>query len=456
MDELDLNNSQQGFPHTAPPPQSSSFLTETRDAAGNITLTGTAGDDAIHVHEHRGFLGLSADGVTVEDGKGHSHDYLGEDANHLSIHGGNGRDFISVDPQVRNNLHLYGDGGNDRIEGGAGNDIIYGGAGRDYIDGREGNDTLFGEAGNDYLYGGRGNDAIEGGDGNDYLEGGKGNDFLHGNAGNDVVSGGRDDDWAFGDVGNDVLYGGSGTDQIFGGDGNDHVRAEKADFVDGGAGKNSTLRSEVNETLGSSIRYSSNLDKDGNTIVDGILNSAEYDAFKDRVEDDIDLMRATPNGQQLLGAFDKSGHSVTVLRIDKRDNAYAARTKGTPNPALDTFGNPGIGQDVTIGYDPNINISIAGKEESPLEVLYHEASHAYNDVTGTLQNGNYTGLGETSPIPNRERQAVGLSNQGIAFDNDGNPATPTSRDNPDWATERSMSRELGRAQRPSYTGPIQP
>jgi Ca2+-binding RTX toxin-like protein len=454
MEELELNSGATAVPGAAPAPPMPGF-TETRDADGNIILTGTAGDDTIRIREHRSAKGV-VDGVRVEDGKGHSRDYLGADANRLNIHGGDGNDFISVDPQVKNNFHLYGDGGNDRIEGGKGNDVIYGGAGRDYIDGREGDDTIFGEAGNDYLYGGRGNDVIEGGDGNDYLEGGKGNDVLHGNAGNDVVSGGRGNDRVFGDAGNDVLYGGSGTDEIFGGDGDDKVRAEKADFVDGGAGKNSTLRSEVNENLGSSIRYSNNLDKDGDTVVDGTLNSAEYDAFKDRVEDDIDLMRATPNGQKLLGAFDRSGHSVTVQRIDVDDNAYAdwaSRTTGGPQPFLDASGNPGTGQDVTIGYNPNINISIAGKEEAPLEILYHEASHAYNEVTGTLQNGTYTGPGETSPVPNSERQAVGLPNQGVAFDNDGNPATPPSSDNPDWATERGMSRELGREERPSYSEP---
>jgi Effector protein/RTX calcium-binding nonapeptide repeat (4 copies) len=454
MEALDLDDSAQAFPRPAPTPLNPSFLTETRDAEGNISLTGTIGDDTIRVHEHLSNKG-TADGVSVDDGKGHSRDYLGDDANHLSIHGGEGRDFISVDPQVRNNLHLYGDAGNDRIEGGAGNDIIYGGAGRDYIDGREGDDTIFGEAGNDFLYGGRGNDVIEGSDGNDYLEGGKGNDVLHGNAGNDVVSGGRGDDRVFGDAGNDVLYGGSGTDEIFGGDGNDRVRAEKADFVDGGAGTNSTLRLEVNETLGSSVSYSSDLDKDGNYKIDGTLNNAEYDAFQDRVEDDIDLMRATPNGQQLLGVFDKSGHSVIVHRIDAV-NGYAGWPTGAPAPVLDASGNPGTGQDVTIGYNPNINISIDGKEESPMEILYHEASHTYNEVTGTLQNDIYTGPGEAAVILNLERQAVGLPNGGVPFDNDGNPGTPASSDNPDWATEHGMSHELGRAERPSYSGPVQP
>jgi hypothetical protein len=450
MDNLDPDNNEQAFPRSAPVLPMPGF-TETRDADGNITLSGTAGDDTIRVREHRSAKGV-VDGVSVDDGKGHSRNYLGADANRLNIHGGDGNDFISVDPQVKNNLHLYGDGGDDRIEGGAGNDIIYGGAGRDYIDSREGNDTLFGEAGNDFLYGGRGNDVIEGGDGDDYLEGGKGNDVLHGNAGNDAVSGGRGDDRVFGDAGSDVLYGGSGTDEIFGGDGNDRVRAEKADFVDGGAGTNSTLRSQVNEKLGTSIRYSNNFDQDGDGVVDGKLNSAEYAAFKDRVEDDIDLMRATPNGQKLLGAFDKSGHSVTVQRIGVDDNAYAG-WGANPDPALDASGKPGVGQDVTIGYNPNINITIAGKEESPMEVLYHEASHAYNEVTGTLQNGDYTGPGEPLTVPNSERQAVGLPNSGVAFDNDGNPATPDSSDNPDWATEHGMSRELGRSERPSYSEP---
>ena len=58
--------------------------------------------------------------------------------------------------------------------------------------------TIFGDEGNDVLEGGGGNDSLSGEQGNDVLAGGTGNDILHGGAGNDQ------------------LIGGLGTDQLFG------------------------------------------------------------------------------------------------------------------------------------------------------------------------------------------------------------------------------------------------
>ena len=53
--------------------------------------------------------------------------------------------------------------------------------------------------GNDRLEGGAGNDALFGQRGNDTLEGGSGNDYLEGNTGNDRIDGGTGDDWIVGD-----------------------------------------------------------------------------------------------------------------------------------------------------------------------------------------------------------------------------------------------------------------
>jgi Ca2+-binding RTX toxin-like protein len=51
-----------------------------------------------------------------------------------------------------------------------------GGAGNDTLYGDNGNDTLDGGAGNDTLYGYGGNDTLDGGEGDDYLDGSAGND----------------------------------------------------------------------------------------------------------------------------------------------------------------------------------------------------------------------------------------------------------------------------------------
>lgn len=72
---------------------------------------------------------------------------------------------------------IYGNGGNDKIEGYGGNDTIYGGTG---------SDSIYGDDGDDILYGGTGHDKIEGGNGNDVLYGNEGYDTLSGGAGDDT------------------------------------------------------------------------------------------------------------------------------------------------------------------------------------------------------------------------------------------------------------------------------
>ena len=56
-----------------------------------------------------------------------------------------------------------------------------------FIYGNSGNDTLNGNSGGDYLYGGDGNDTLNGGDGNDFLYGEAGADVLNGGNGTDDV-----------------------------------------------------------------------------------------------------------------------------------------------------------------------------------------------------------------------------------------------------------------------------
>ncbi|AGY56500.1 M91 family zinc metallopeptidase [Gloeobacter kilaueensis] len=455
-------------------------FSETRDADGNITITGTDGDDNLRVSQHTSTIDLGSinlfgseidlgqismvDGVTVTDGEGRSRDYLGDAANRLSIHGGDGDDNLQVDANVRNNIGLFGDGGNDVLTGGAGddvikggdgNDTIAGGAGRDYIEGNAGDDNIYGNEGNDIIYGGRGNDNLNGNEGDDYLEGGKGDDFVTGNEGNDTVSGGRGNDELWGAEGNDVIYTGEGNDRAFGSAGDDRIYAGADDEVDGGAGTNDIQRIEFGGDLGTRLNFDRNVDVDGDAVTDRPLTDEEYDEFRDRVEDDIDQHRSSPMGQQMLRDYDASGHDVTFRRIDN-DNGYAdwanRLNPSAPQPILGPNGELGTGQDVTIGYNPSFAPILSGKEETPNEVLHHEMSHGWDMLRGMLQRGTYTGSDEAQPVPNSERQAVGLPHTGPAFDNDLNPSTPPQNGNPDYATERGYSQELGRSLRPSYSG----
>ncbi|WP_421233717.1 type I secretion C-terminal target domain-containing protein, partial [Aeromonas jandaei] len=91
-------------------------------------------------------------------------------------------------------------------------DVLNGGEGNDILFGQGGDDTLFGGAGNDTLFGGAGNDTLYGESGNDTLYGGSGNDTLFGGIGDDTLSGGLGNDILVGGLGNDILKGDGGAD----------------------------------------------------------------------------------------------------------------------------------------------------------------------------------------------------------------------------------------------------
>ncbi|MCW0506499.1 VCBS domain-containing protein, partial [Aeromonas piscicola] len=91
-------------------------------------------------------------------------------------------------------------------------DVLIGGEGNDILFGQGGNDILDGGAGNDILFGGAGDDMLLGGLGDDQLYGGSGNDTLYGGAGNDTLSGGLGNDILVGGLGNDILKGDAGAD----------------------------------------------------------------------------------------------------------------------------------------------------------------------------------------------------------------------------------------------------
>lgn len=74
--------------------------------------------------------------------------------------GGDGNDVMEIDPQLAIAAQLMGNGGNDSLNGGSGNDILLGGDGRDVLDGNAGNDRLVGGDGRDTITGGAGDDAF--------------------------------------------------------------------------------------------------------------------------------------------------------------------------------------------------------------------------------------------------------------------------------------------------------
>jgi Ca2+-binding RTX toxin-like protein len=112
--------------------------------------------------------------------------------------------------------------------------IIFGDDGDNTLDGGAGDDTIFGQGGDDLIIGGRDslasrdiNNTIDVADLEDQTESDDGSDALYGGAGNDVILGGQGNDILDGGGGNDTLSGQDGIDRFRGGAGVDTVDFSK-------------------------------------------------------------------------------------------------------------------------------------------------------------------------------------------------------------------------------------
>lgn len=109
----------------------------------------------------------------------------GSDVEGLVTHSGDDGEN-SVIGNGQNNLLILGQG-NDTFNAGNGDDVLRGGDGRDQGTMSGGNDRAFGGAGDDVIRGGSGNDMLDGGDGNDRLLMELGDDIVFGGAGDDLI-----------------------------------------------------------------------------------------------------------------------------------------------------------------------------------------------------------------------------------------------------------------------------
>lgn len=239
------------------------------------TVTGTAGNDFIHV---------AGDGLTAPPGY---NDLPGATTGDDTINAGKGDDII------------YGGGGSDTINAGQGNDQIFVGYVPDthsHVDGGTGIDVAsfdLSRVDNEYdntlgltldlsnpaamvqflianpnsthvgevdvtgverfdVTFGSGNDTITGGKYDDVFYGDSynfpgGDDVLHGGGGNDTLNGEAGSDQLYGDDGNDFIVGGQSSsassqyedfapDQMHGGNGDDILGGGQGDLFDGGTG----------------------------------------------------------------------------------------------------------------------------------------------------------------------------------------------------------------------------
>lgn len=418
---------------------------------GDMVVVNTgAGNDQVNVSQR-------ADGTLDVDVNGQKYHVTLAPGQQLGVRSGDGNDMIHAADNVTVGMDVYGGAGNDsittgqgrdRIDGGAGDDMIRSGAGRDDVFGNSGNDIIEAGDGHDVVYGGDGDDIVRGGAGRDYVEGGRGNDTLIGGTGDDVLSGGLGDDNLLGDQGNDRVYTGAGRDTVNNSGGSDVVYGQTSeDAVVSTGGASNVVTNVAMPTTGAG----SNL---GSSIT--VTGSPE---FQQRINADLEMLRSSPDGRQMLSQLDATGKTLTISELPNVRNGGATPAGGgnfltsVTSPGGVTTVVPGTGTNSSIAFNPSNHDD---RFPNSVVVLYHEMSHAYNHMTGTRQQGTNNAPGTIdNGTNNREMQAVGLNNTGLPFNFPGGTGATTA--NPTALTENGLRGEMGLPLRPSYnfatTGP---
>lgn len=158
-----------------------------------LVVTGDNDDNLIQVDQQR----LSNTITLTADGQSNSFDNIQK----IIVRGGNGNDDISIntydDADFLISSEVYGENGNDIIQGGGGSDYLDGGNGDDIVSNfvTDENYNPVGRGSYDTLVGGNGNDSLWGGWGiQDIIRGGNGKDVIY-----DIVGGSNDIDGQNGD-----------------------------------------------------------------------------------------------------------------------------------------------------------------------------------------------------------------------------------------------------------------
>ena len=476
---------------------------------------GTGGDDFVRVVVRDGVTYLEVGLVVTRDGRRHiewrPRALTASQAANLVIRAGGGNDWVVVSPDVSLGVTAWtGDGndvvgspgehyasrlggagddriftgaGDDRVEAGAGNDRVYSGAGGDYVDGQDGDDVIVGGDGGDVVYGGRGDDTISTGDGDDFAEGGSGNDSLHAGDGRDIVSGGRGDDTLDGGAGDDNLFGGRGVDTVAGGDGDDKITFETQDR---------TRQGETYVTIeltGDPGAYAIDMARPG------WMTDAEWDAWTERLDSDIELLRTTETGRRSLEELDRASHesdsglnpwdSDTRIRIvpyaPLSDGNFLGLGRSPEAVLFDQYLEAYLNQEVLPGEDSGDPVVddltrfdrsyafdewvsygqanvVGGDYGPPALTLQHELSHAWDHLhNGAIDIGGRT-YTETRHFPDghtedRVAPRPELNSVGLDIDGDGHGDTVGAgdgTDHPTYLTENALRDELRMRRRTSY------
>lgn len=362
-DQLDNNMS---LVPTAGAPASAAY-----GGAGLDTMTATGGSWFVQGNQ-------GSDVITVAFGQNTV--YGGQDHDTISFGGANGLGGNFVNGN-RGDDTITGSAGIDTLLGGQGNDIVDAISGADFINGNLGDDRLtgfgsiFGEGGNDTInVGAGGPSTVSGGDGNDTIVirtvsqgqtsfspvvvagGDEGNDFidsqnlavetLSGGAGNDVIFsfGNETGDLLDGGAGNDRLQARGGRNTLLGGDGNDSLEGgEGAETLDGGAGF---------DTLAGGFGSDLFIEDDGlgvQFVIETTVNRISHWESTDRIQ-----LRGTFTAQQYVETTSDTYFAAQTL-------VETAMRNGAEVVAVQIGGDVVVYTDVSAGSSIHNAIVLAGR-----------------------------------------------------------------------------------------------
>ena len=404
----------------------------------------------------------------------------------LRIKTNGGDDCVLVDSDVEFPVDIDLGEGNDYAQAGSGYTLMRGGSGNDTLKLGRGDGKAFGGDGDDLMIAGTGHGMLRGNNGNDrmqagegvegrvlYMDGGEGHDFM-------IVTKNTLDNPT-------ILHGGKGENLIvthgkatvYTGRDKNIVRTHSDDTV-----IYAKPTDEIHRTSGSTLTHTAykELGHSG-YLVDGSQD------FVQNVNDDIDLLRLSPVGKQMLAEGDsaaKRNDAPTLIKETADENAYNYYNNSKLKKHFSTnkpkdleskdhsrgqdFGGISITDDL-VGLTPSDygkiisnqpgDVANAGEihynpsfsmfdGSGPIVVLYHEMAHAYNGANGTVLPGRTNREHKPRGERDEEHQAVGLPTDARPFNFINSPFAKPTTTNPKPFTENTLREEFQLPLREDY------
>lgn len=413
----------------------------------NIAVTGN-GNNAIKGNE------TGSKGTSIYTGSGKNNISLGKNSTNKIITNGGANIITAGKGSVNNILNKNQTNEISTIKLNTDTDNFVTSFGASYINVGDGNNNIMQKNGVANIKAGNGNNTIIGSEQSNNIRVGNGNNYIEGGASNDIIVAGNGNNTIYGLDGDDLIVTGNGNNYIDGGKGDDTIIAGLGkNIVMGGLGDDKIIVAGIGGTIiddsdGSNINAVGNniklYDSKATASLGKSISSYGDSKFHQRIQSDLEVLRATESGKKLLSELDKSGHNTSIEKI-YRYNGEAGTYFPTDSEKkyVQLNGKRGEGADAWIGFNPAFNGPANGR---PANVLFHELAHAYNITTGTMTNRNVEENGEK--VKSGEHQAVGLSMQRIAPVL--HPDGTFSASNPAGISENAFRNEIGLDLRKTY------